>query len=129
MRKDAVSPVIATILMVAISVVLVTSLYLMVMGYSAGQHGYAPSMSMVIHKTGEGNYTLTVFSVTKNDVRWSDIFAVCNPSGALALPSTTYVSAGDVVSISGLHDGMTYKITLSYEPSGSACYQIALTTY
>lgn len=126
-KEEAVSPAIATILMVAITVVLAALLYIMIAGFSGGLNGYAPSISMTFQKNSVGDYTFTVASVTKNDVKWSDIMGMCNPSGTVTLPSTTYVGAGDTITISGLNSGTTYSITLKYTPSGSACYQRSLT--
>jgi flagellin-like protein len=126
-KKEAVSPVIATILMVAITVVLAATLYFTTVGFSSGNRGYAPSITMTFQKDIEGDYSFTVAGVTKNDIKWSDILGVCDPSGVVDLPGTTYVGAGDIVTISGLHAGTTYSITLKYTPSGSACYQRTLT--
>jgi flagellin-like protein len=128
-KKDAVSPVIATILMIAITVVLAAVLYIMVIGFASGENGYAPSINMTFRKTSDGNYAFTVVGVTKNDAKWSDILGVCNPGGTVILPSTTNVGAGDVVTVSGLEAGTAYVISLRYTPSGSACYQISMTAY
>jgi flagellin-like protein len=128
-RMDAVSPVIATIIMVAITVVLAAVLYVMIIGYSGSQNGYAPTISMTYRKVAIDSYSFTVAAVTKNDVKWSEILSVCNPTGTVTLPGTTYVGAGDVITISGLQAGITYAITLKYAPSGSACYQMSMTAF
>jgi flagellin-like protein len=128
-RKEAVSPVIATIIMVAITVVLAAVLYVSIIGYSGSQNGYAPTISMTYRKVAIDSYSFTVAAVSKNDVRWSEILGICNPDGSIALPGTTYVGAGDVITISGLQAGITYAITLKYTPSGSACYQMSMTAF
>jgi flagellin-like protein len=129
-RKDAVSPVIATILMVAITVVLAAVLYVMVMGFG-GQGGQeTPTITMTYQKTGAGDYNFTVVGVTANDILWTDITGVLSPTtGTLAIPTTAgmYVGAGDIVSLQNCVVGTTYSMTLKYEPTGSAAYSLSLT--
>jgi flagellin-like protein len=127
MKKDAVSPVIATILMVAITVVLAAVLYVMVMGFG-GQGGQeTPTITMNYQKTADGQYTFTVAAVTANDVLWSDIAGVINPTNAtLVIPTTGTVGAGDVMVFTTSAHATTYQITLMYEPTASASYSINL---
>ncbi|MEM0449665.1 MAG: type IV pilin N-terminal domain-containing protein [Methanomassiliicoccales archaeon] len=127
-KKDGVSPVIATILMVAITVVLAAVLYVMVMGFGGGQSGQTPTITMTYQRSAPGDYNFTVAGVTKNDVRWSDIDVIISPlSGTITKPSATFVGAGDILSIQNLQTGNTYVITLKYTPTGNACYQVSLT--
>ncbi|MCU0862127.1 MAG: type IV pilin N-terminal domain-containing protein [Methanomassiliicoccales archaeon] len=127
-KKDGVSPVIATILMVAITVVLAAVLYVMVMGFGGGQSGQTPTVTMTYQKTGSGAYAFTVAGVTKSDVKWADISPVLSPSNATVVkPTATYVGAGDVVTITGLGGNTLYTFTLRYTPTGGAAYQISWT--
>jgi len=71
-RKDAsaVSPVIATILMVAITVVLAAVLYVMVLGFGTGG-GSTPSLQ-ITRTTATGGWTFSCTSPTAT-VNWDDV--------------------------------------------------------
>jgi flagellin-like protein len=132
MKKDAVSPVIATILMVAITVVLAAVLYVMVMGFG-GQGGQeTPTITMTYQKNAgapAGNYTFTVVGVTANDIKWTDITPVISgpaSTAALNIPNAGNVGAGDPCWFTYVTPG-TYAITLKYSPTGSAAYSLSLT--
>ena len=132
MKKDAVSPVIATILMVAITVVLAAVLYVMVMGFGGGGGQETPTITMTYQKVSTGNYTFTVQGVTANDILWTDIEGVLSPSAdaavltAPATHDTAYVGAGDTVTLVDGVPGTTYSITLKYGPTGSSAYSLSL---
>ena len=72
-RKDseAVSPVIATILMVAITVVLAAVLYVMVLGFG-GTSTTTPAATYAKQTITNGE-KITIVSITKSDVSWDDI--------------------------------------------------------
>jgi flagellin-like protein len=72
-RKDseAVSPVIATILMVAITVVLAAVLYVMVLGFG-GTSTQTPAATYQKNTITNGQ-KITIVSITKTDVPWDDI--------------------------------------------------------
>jgi archaeal type IV pilus assembly protein PilA len=136
MRKDgkAVSPVIATILMVAITVVLAAVLYVMVMGFGGGGTQSTPTATMTYQKTGgidatHANYTFTVAGVTRNDVKVTDINILVTPAGGTATAhySGTYLVAGDYITVTGLLKGTAYTMTLQYTPTGGAIYQVTWT--
>ena len=130
MKKDAVSPVIATILMVAITVVLAAVLYVMVMGFGGGGGQETPTVTMNFQKDSTGNYTFTVVGVTANDVAWADITFVCSPDDTstwgLGSSDTQFVGAGDTVVLADPVAGTTYTLTLKYEPTGGAVYSYNL---
>ncbi|HTY46474.1 MAG TPA: type IV pilin N-terminal domain-containing protein, partial [Methanomassiliicoccales archaeon] len=136
-NKEAVSPVIATILMVAITVVLAAVLYVMVMGFGT-TNGSTPTATMTYAKaSGSGNndnYTFVVAGVTRNDVKWSDVASVVvvaggdtAPAYAVTMPNTGFVGAGDVVTITGLDATKSTSFTLKYTPTGGAVYQLTWT--
>jgi archaeal type IV pilus assembly protein PilA len=129
MKKDAVSPVIATILMVAITVVLAAVLYVMVMGFG-GQGGQeTPTITMTYQKNTGSNYTFTVVGVTANDIKWTDITPVISgpaSGAALNIPNSGNVGAGDASWFTYVTPG-TYSITLKFNPTGSAAYSLSLT--
>ncbi|MDD1765849.1 MAG: type IV pilin N-terminal domain-containing protein [Methanomassiliicoccales archaeon] len=98
-RKDseAVSPVIATILMVAITVVLAAVLYVMVMGFTPGG-GQTPSGAF----TSDAKLTATTYKLTFGAVSPDAKFVDCkfriDPVSTSAAVVTTYtvVSVGSV---------------------------------
>ena len=72
-RKDAeaVSPVIATILMVAITVVLAAVLYVMVLGFGSTD---TTTPTATYSKTSITNgYQINIVSITNNEIGWDDI--------------------------------------------------------
>jgi archaeal type IV pilus assembly protein PilA len=132
MKKDAVSPVIATILMVAITVVLAAVLYVMVMGFGSNNQQQTPVITMTYQKAdglAGSDYTFTVASVNRNDVKISDINAVMAGETPVyaAIGTNTNVQAGDIVTIAGLTPGTPYTLTLVYAPTGGAAYQVSFT--
>jgi flagellin-like protein len=70
-ESEAVSPVIATILMVAITVVLAAVLYVMVLGFG-GTSTTTPAASYSKTTITYGQ-KITVISITKTDVPWDDV--------------------------------------------------------
>ena len=130
-NRSGVSPVIATILMVAITVVLAAVLYVMVMGFGSPAN-QTPTGSLTSTKTGTGAYTVSVASISKSDVKLADTKVVITPTATgvtvYGLNSTTSVAnilAGDYAQITGLTVAGTYTVSLLYVPSGNA---IASTT-
>jgi flagellin-like protein len=69
--SDAVSPVIATILMVAITVVLAAVLYVMVLGFG-GSSTTTPAATYQ-KTTITAGQKITIVSLTKTDVSWTDV--------------------------------------------------------
>jgi flagellin-like protein len=88
-RDDAVSPVIAVILMVAITVVLAATVYVWVSGF--GAQGGSPQKSISLTSSGalaSSNKTYTIASGTSG-MKWSDLRITVN--GAT---QTQYTTAG-----------------------------------
>ncbi len=90
LRKDrrGVSPVIATILLVAITVVLAAVLYIMVSGLFNPHNTTAQVLGVEVGKTGSGNQWILTFtsvpiSVTQNETT----LTLLNASGAAVLPA------------------------------------------
>ena len=106
-RKDsAVSPVIATILMVAITVVLAAVLYVMVGGFTHNP-GTANSAGLTETGTSTNNWTVTVSSVSASNINIAGLkFVMAGASGAV--PSATInfpatLTAGtNTVTVAGL---------------------------
>ena len=105
-KDDAVSPVIATILMVAITVVLAAVLYVMVMGMTGTSTTSASGNWSAMEKLDSTHAKLTFGKFTK-DVSWTDIkVIVTGPSGADSVITfsdntpTATVSGGNVSAVS-----------------------------
>ena len=143
-RKDeeAVSPVIATILMVAITVVLAAVLYVMVSGL-IGTGTNAPNSIGITRTSSGGNWILTVSSVTgtmtnstvfvtlqKSDGTSTNITAKALTTLTMATNGVVYQAAGgsgniaaaDTILISQIWwpAANGFRITLTY--SGSIVY-------
>ena len=99
--ESAVSPVIATILMVAITVVLAAVLYVMVSGLITGPGG-APQAIGVSRADTAANYVLRIDSVPAQHalstttflMRWRDNSSVVNPPGQATLLALKTAAAG-----------------------------------
>src|SRR5229473_5394004 len=90
-RKDeqAVSPVIATILMVAITVVLAAVLYVMVSGLISGPGGTPTAWGVNIGKSGDqSNWTLTFTSIPSSAATNSVFITIRNAAGAAVSGAT-----------------------------------------
>ncbi len=132
MRKDksAVSPVIATILMVAITVVLAAVLYVMVMGFGGGNTS-TPTASLNVVKgadntTAASLYTISVLSISSNNVLYTDVSVTVVPAVVAqaktltpSVAGSTHVMASDYVTLS-LQKSTSYTVTLVYKPTGNA---------
>jgi len=106
LNNKAVSPVIATILMVAITVVLAAVLYVMVMGFGGGGSDETPSGSLTYETTANG-YRVSIASISANDVtqtgvKWlvngQEITGI-NAANVTWAGSTTYVTAGSYIDL------------------------------
>jgi archaeal type IV pilus assembly protein PilA len=99
MRKDksAVSPVIATILMVAITVVLAAVLYVMVMGFG-GSGGTTPTASLSATTSGSHVYKVTILSVSSTTIAISGLEVVVTGVNVTGTPAITHVGSGTALS-------------------------------
>jgi flagellin-like protein len=107
-KDDAVSPVIATILMVAITVVLAAVLYLLVSGLIGGGGSTAKQIGTSVATSGDGkNWTLTFSSVDTGMAGNQVSLIIKNKGGGVALAKTalsglTYgANSADYIDISG----------------------------
>ena len=90
-REDegAVSPVIATILMVAITVVLAAVLYVMVSGLITGPGSTPQQMGVSVSTSGDGtNWVLLVSSTPTGKAYTSTTLAIFKADGSLNLTAT-----------------------------------------
>ncbi len=92
--EDAVSPVIATILMVAITVVLAAVLYVMVSGLITGPGNAPKSIGATISVSSDGtNYIVLFTSVPLNTANSTVSISISTASGGTALAATPLNSA------------------------------------
>jgi len=145
-RKDskAVSPVIATILMVAITVVLAAVLYVMVMGFGGGEAQTPTGSFTTADNKGSGEYWLYVGAITPS-VNWDEcklsINAVVSGTNladgvnqSMTVDSDTVyiiptdlagddkVSNGDYIQLESLVSDTEYNVALIYvETGGTIC--------
>ncbi|MGQ0797230.1 MAG: archaellin/type IV pilin N-terminal domain-containing protein [Methanobacteriota archaeon] len=128
-RKDeqAVSPVIATILMVAITVVLAAVLYVMVSGLLVGPGGTVRSMGVTIGRSADGtNWTLIVASSPTGLTTAGTTLTILNTGGSIALAaeafsSLSYSADGAVFSnngVSAVDPGDRVLVSTSRYPTG-----------
>src|SRR2546428_13154509 len=81
--EQAVSPVIATILMVAITVVLAAVLYVMVSGLISGPGGTPTAWGVNIGRSGDqSNWTLTFTAIPSSPATSSVVLTVRDAAGA-----------------------------------------------
>ncbi len=108
MRKDksAVSPVIATILMVAITVVLAAVLYVMVMGFG-GSTNNTPTGSFTSVSVSSGTNVKITFGVISPTTTYANckIAIVDNTAATAESISGAMTVAGTVVTITGFSAG------------------------
>ncbi len=147
-RKDAaaVSPVIATILMVAITVVLAAVLYVMVLGF--GGTSNTPNVQILSKTSVTGGYNVALTSPTST-AKWIDVQVQLTTTGGTSVwnlkdiafsgtPATANMSASSSVYLVvkdlasdgqiGSGDSLTFTVvptgavtlTLVYSPTGSA---------
>lgn len=150
-NDEAVSPVIATILMVAITVVLAAVLYVMVIGMGGGAAEQAPVGTMTnLQATSATNATLSfgTFSPVPPPM---DIKVILTPTTGTAVqlwvtsipdagtetmstdnaavtatyldlnPAGNAVNSGDSIKVVGLTPGASYTLTIYHAPSESLC--------
>jgi len=107
-RKDseAVSPVIATILMVAITVVLAAVLYVMVLGF--GGTSQTTPAATYSKQTMTNGQRINIVSITKTDVGWDDIKVQVSDGTNFAEwePLTTDLDGGSAVSMNYTTDAL-----------------------
>ncbi len=136
--RKGVSPVIATILMVAITVVLAAVLYVMVMGFG-NDPADTPKVALNKVDNGNGNYTVSVLSVSSGSIDFNNVNVVASPANLVeaggdgadtitlkkASTTATVLSAGDYVQFEGKATGKV-TITLVDKASGNGLGSITL---
>ena len=130
-NSEAVSPVIATILMVAITVVLAAGLYVMVMGFG-GDPGGSPTGALDETKLAAANtYRVTLLSISQNDVLNDSVTLIVTPAVTNAeywhlVAGGTTIGAGDYVDLTTVA-GTQYTVMLRDEATNNAIATLSFT--
>ncbi len=150
-KEEGVSPVIATILMVAITVVLAATLYLMVGNMGTGTtdqtsgnfaktekvdtHTYKLTFTQFSPDTGIGSLTIYVENKTATGTTTSDSLTLPSSDNGASVTGTnthltiTYndpannkiINSGDYLTISGVDTGDTYTVTILDSNGNQIC--------
>ncbi|MDX1534936.1 MAG: type IV pilin N-terminal domain-containing protein [Thermoplasmata archaeon] len=129
--REAVSPVIATILMVAITVVLAAVLYVMVSGLVSGPGATPDAIGVTVSQSSNGlNWILTFADVPAGKANSTVSLSISDGSGAVLLAATSLDALGGVsetyspiTSGSTLAAGDRVLLTVATYPAGST-YQL-----
>jgi len=119
-NKKGVSPVIATILMVAITVVLAAVLYVMVMGMMQGPGNTPKSVGLYADLSSDGTkWTVTITSVSGDIYNNKLVPAIINKDGTRNLTVTIYYNSTTAALASGAattwpQTSLTGKLTGGY---------------
>ena len=91
-RDEAVSPIIATILLVAITVILASTLYLALGGFFTAKTSATPTVAITATSTGTDTWSITIGSTSSNTISWSSTsFVITYAGGTYPL---SYENAG-----------------------------------
>ena len=129
LKDSGVSPVIATILMVAITVVLAAVLYVMVSGFTHSP-GTANSAGLTESQNSAGNYTVSISSVSASNIHLTSLKLVAGGvSGSITTaPTTAGVFSGNLVSASGATTKIYFEVltgnSLTYLQPGDIFYVV-----
>ena len=95
-EDKAVSPIIATILLIAITVVLAATLYTVLGGFTKGLSSGNPTASITFDETSTNNYSLSVNSISGNVSLSSVVLQIFNGSYTGSLNLGTTSSSGHI---------------------------------
>ncbi len=113
-KDEAVSPIIATILLVAITVILASTLYLALGGFFTGTSKSSPTAGLsATTNSGTNNYTVTVGTVSSNSIGLADVELAITVNGTVSYSGAIdqYTSW---IGIGGTH----YALEISANPGG-----------
>src|SRR5256712_3452856 len=106
--ESAVSPVIGTILMVAITVVLAAVLYVMVTGLVTSPGGNKPTLTLTPGQWTGNNLTIQITSVSSSTIKYTDLtFQVQSPAKGICF--TGKANSGNQTGCSGATANVTYN--------------------
>ncbi len=122
-RDEAVSPIIATILLVAITVILASTLYLALGGFFTAKTSATPSVALTAKSTGTNTWSITIGSTSVNTISWSTTSWVISYAGGTftlnyATSSNDWTNSSTTSSITGISgtyvsSGIVLTLTLT----------------
>ena len=130
-KDEAVSPIIATILLVAITVILASTLYLALGGFFTSKTSATPTVGLsTASGSTSGTYVITVGSTSSNAVPWTSVkveilsgtteeFSFVNSGGTWTVSTSLTLTTGDpAASLSATTDTyVTSGDTLTFTPN------------
>ena len=128
-EDKAVSPIIATILLIAITVVLAATLYTVLGGFTKGLSSGNPTASISFVESSPDNYSLSVNSVSGNVSLSSVVLQVFNGTATGSINLGTAASSGTITLTGGSssHDVLNYSISSGGSKYLSPTTSISLT--
>ena len=129
-KDKAVSPIIATILLVAITVILASTLYLALGGFFTAKTTATPSVGLSSASGNTaGSYVITVGSTSTNTISWSNV-KVEILSGSTVIQSLTYSGSAwaNTTKVNGFVATITSSALGTYVTSGDTL-NLQITTY
>jgi flagellin-like protein len=111
-NRSGVSPVIATILMVAITVVLAAVLYVMVMGFG-GTNASAPSGAFASAEKSSTNVAKYTFSSMSKDTKFVDCKFTMGVNGTMAAEAKTITGTGTSQTLTFSVSSVSYTVTFT----------------
>ena len=120
-RDEAVSPIIATILLVAITVILASTLYLALGGFFTAKTSATPSVALTAKSTGTNTWSITIGSTSVNTISWSTTsWVISYAGGTFTLNYTsnewtngTSAHSSSITGISGTYVSSGIVLTLT----------------
>ena len=128
-EDKAVSPIIATILLIAITVVLAATLYTVLGGFTKGLSSGNPTASISFVESSPDNYSISVNSVSGNVSLSSVVLQVFNGTATGSINIGTAASSGTITLTGGSssHDVLNYSISSGGSKYLSPTTSISLT--
>ena len=135
-KDEAVSPIIATILLVAITVILASTLYLALGGFFNSKTTSTPTVSLsATSGTAAKSYVVTVGATSSNSISWSNV-KVDVLSGTTVEATFTITAGGTIALTSGAAgtDGaypayLNGSVSVNYVTSGDQLTVTYTSTY
>ena len=128
-EDKAVSPIIATILLIAITVVLAATLYTVLGGFTKGLSSGNPTASISFVETSTNNYSISVNSISGNVSLSSVVLEVFNGSETASINIGTYTGHNFNLTPASEHNEMNYSLSNGGSKYLSPTTSIALTDY
>ncbi len=129
-EDKAVSPIIATILLIAITVVLAATLYTVLGGFTKGLSSGNPTASISFVETSTNNYSISVNSVSGNVSLSSVVLQVFNGSSSGSINLGTSAAATTITLSPGTtHNKLGYNLSNGGSKYLSPTTSISLTDF